>query len=215
MTEELTLAGVRAASRHSRLQLEIAGPHLALRHAPCCEQGVARVDDTDDIDTGVLTDTVTVLGVFASGTAAREAARTLARAGFTPDRIGIVYGNVRQARELAGSYSPQGALVGATLGALLIVAYVVFGGEVVRRNPLGAVLGGSVLIGAFAAIGWLSGRARVFKADEYNEFEEHAEHGDVLLSVVCNKENSVDLAQVILERAGATEIRVERSGEAI
>lgn len=177
---------------------------------------MARIQDTDEIiDTRTLTDAVTVVGAFASGTAAREAARKLERAGFAPDRIGIVAGNVRQAREMAGSYSPQGALAGAMLGALLAVAYVVLGGESVRQNPIGIVLGGMALVVAFAAIGWLAGRARLFKQDEYEEFEEHVEQGEVLMSVVCSTENGAEQAKVMLERAGATGIRVEESSEAV
>lgn len=177
---------------------------------------MARIDDTDDIiDTRTLTDAVTVVGVFSGATAASQAAGALERAGFAPDRIGIVAGNVRQAREMAGSYSPQGALVGAMIGALLAVAYVVFGGDTIRQNPVAVVLGGAALVVAFAAIGWLAGRARVFKKAEYEEFEEHAEQGEVLLSVVCGTKNGADQARLILERAGATEIRVEPSSEAV
>jgi hypothetical protein len=177
---------------------------------------VARINDTDDvIDTKTLINAVTIVGVFTSGAAAHEAARRLERAGFAPDRIGIVAGNVRQAREMAGSYSPQGALVGALLGALLAVAFVIFGGASVQGNPVAIVLGGTPLVVAFAAIGWLAGRARLFKQDEYEEFEEHVEHGEVLLSVVCSTEDGAEQARVTLERAGATEVRVEKSGEAV
>ena len=177
---------------------------------------MARVNDTEDIiDTRTLTDAVTIVGVFASGTAAREAARRLERAGFAPDRIGLVADNVRQAREMAGSYSPQGALAGAMLGALLAVAFVIFGGESVRQNGVAIVLGGLALVVAFGAIGWLAGRARVFKQDEYEEFEDHVEHGEVLLSVVCSTEDGAEQARVMLERAGAAEVRVEKGGEAV
>jgi hypothetical protein len=180
------------------------------------EQGMARINDTDDvIDTRTLVNAVTIVGVFTTGTAAREAARKLERAGFAPDRIGIVAGNVRQAREMAGSYSPQGALVGAMLGVLLAVAFVIFGGEPVQQNPVAIVLGGTALVVAFGAIGWLAGRARLFKQDQYEEFEEHVEQGEVLLSVVCSTENGAEQARVMLERSGATEIRVEKGSEAV
>ena len=177
---------------------------------------MARINDTDDIiDTRTLTDAVTVVGRFTTGGAAREAARKLERAGFAPDRIGMVTGNVRQAREMAGSYSPQGALAGAMLGALLAVAYVIFGGESVRQNPVAIVLGGVALVVAFAAIGWLAGRARVFKEAEYEEFEDDVAEGDVLMSVVCSTENGADQARAMLERAGAADVRVEQSSEAV
>jgi hypothetical protein len=177
---------------------------------------MARINDTDDvIDTRTLVDAVTIVGAFPSGTAASDAARKLERAGFAPDRIGIVAGNVRQAREMAGSYSPQGALAGAMLGALLAVAFVIFGGESVRQNPVAIVLGGMALVVAFGAIGWLAGRARVFKQDEYEEFEEHVEDGEVLLSVVCSTEDGAEQARVMLERGGARDIKVEKGSEAV
>ena len=183
---------------------------------PAGEHGVARINDTDDvIDTRTLTDAVTIVGAFSSGSAAAQAARKLERAGFAPDRVGIVAGNVRQAREMAGSYSPQGALGGALLGVVLAVAFVIVGGESVRQNPVAIVLGGSALVVAFAAIGWLAGRARLFKEDQYEEFEDHVEHGEVLLSVVCSTEDGAEQARVMLERAGATEIRVEKGSEAV
>lgn len=175
-----------------------------------------RIDDTNEIvDTRTLTHAVTVVGVFTSGAAASEAARALERAGFAPDRIGIVSDNVRQAREMAGSYSPQGALAGAVLGAILAVAYVIFGGDAVRQNPVGIVLGGAALVVAFAAIGWLAGRARVLKQDQYEEFEDHVEQGEVLLSAVCSTENGAQQARAIMKRAGATEVRGEPSSEAV
>lgn len=177
---------------------------------------MASINDTDDvIDTRTLTDAVTIVGVFPSDAKAREATSMLERAGFAPDRIGIVSDNVRQAREMAGSYSPQGALAGAMLGAILAVAYVIFGGDTVRQNPVGIVLGGGALVVAFAAIGWLAGRARVLKQDQYEEFEDHVEQGDVLLSVVCSTENGAEQARAIMTRAGVTEIRGEPSSEAV
>jgi hypothetical protein len=177
---------------------------------------MAQIQDTDDIvDTRTLTDAVTVIGVFPSGETAREAAAKLERVGYAADRIGIVAGNVRQAREVAGSYSPQGALAGAMVGALLTAAYIVFGGESVRQNPGSIAIGGVVLLVAFTAIGWLAGRARLFKKDEYEEFEDHVDQGEVLLSVVCSTADGADQAEVILESAGATDIRVENSAESV
>src|SRR6266511_3436025 len=147
---------------------------------------MAHIDDTDDVvDTRTLTGAVTVVGVFSNGSAARAATRALEVSGFPADRVGIVDDNVRNAREVAGSYSPQGALAGAMLGALLTAAVIVFGGESVRQSPGSIALGGIVLIIAFTAIGWLAGRARVFKQREYAEFEGAVEAGETLVSVVC------------------------------
>jgi hypothetical protein len=177
---------------------------------------MTRIEDTDEItDTRTLTGAVTIVGVFNSGSAAREAAQALERSGFPPDRVGIVDENVRNAREVAGSFSPQGALAGAMLGALLAAAFVVFGGDSVRQNPGSIILGGVVLIVAFTAIGWLAGRARVFKKDEYARFENAVEVGETLVSVVCETKDGAQQARGILQRSGAVAIRGEDSGEAV
>lgn len=166
-------------------------------------------------DTRTLAGAVTMVGVFSSGEAARKAAHALDVSGFPADRVGIVDGNVRNAREVAGSFSPQGALAGAMLGALLTAAFIVFGGESVRQNPGSIVLGGIVLLVAFTAIGWLAGRARLFKKDEYAKFENAVDAGRTLVSVVCESEEGADQARAILERSGAVAVRREGSGEAV
>jgi hypothetical protein len=177
---------------------------------------VTRIDDTDEIaDTRTLIGAVTVIGAFDGGAAARVAVRALGLSGFPADRVGIVDDNVRNAREVAGSFSPQGALAGAMLGALLAAAFIVFGGDAVRGNPASIALGGVVLIGAFAAIGWLAGRARVFKKGEYAELETAVEGGQTLVSVVCESEQGAEQASAILERSGAMAVRREESGEAV
>ncbi len=156
-----------------------------------------------------------MVGVFRRESDARQAAHALDIAGFSADRVGIVAKNVRQAREMAGSYSPQGALAGAMLGALLAALFVVFGGESVRQNPTGIVLGGVALVVAFTAIGWLAGRARIFKDEDYEQYEDAVEEGESLVSVVCETEDGADQARLILERAGAVEVRREESTEAV
>lgn len=177
---------------------------------------MARIRDTDDVaDTRTVTGAVTVVGSFTGGEAARSATVALGRAGFPPDRVGIVDDNVRNAREVAGSFSPQGALAGAMLGALLTAAFIVFGGESVRQNPGSIALGGLVLIIAFTAIGWLAGRARLFKQEEYADFEDAVDAGETLVSVVCESEDGADRARAILERSGAVAVRREASGEAV
>jgi hypothetical protein len=166
-------------------------------------------------DTRTLTDPETVVGVFGSEVAARRAIAALERAGMPPDRIGIVVDNVRQAREVAGSYSPQGALAGAMLGALLVAGFVLFGGEVVRANPVAILMGGFAIIGGLAFIGWLAGRARAFKADEYADVEEEVEEGEILVSVACDTPDGVDTTRALLERAGAREVKIEETAEAV
>jgi hypothetical protein len=177
---------------------------------------VARIDDTNDVtDTRTLVGAVTMVGVFSSGTAASAATHALDVSGFPPDRVGIVTENVRNAREVAGSFSPQGAFAGAMLGALLTVAYIILGGESVRQNPGSIALGAVVLIIAFTAIGWLAGRARLFKKDEYADFENAVDAGETLVTVVCESEDGADQARSILQRSGAVAVRREGSGEAV
>jgi hypothetical protein len=166
-------------------------------------------------DTAIRTHSETIVGVFDSEVAARNAIRVLEQAGMPPDRIGIVVGNVRQAREVAGSYSPQGALVGAMIGVLLVVGYLIFGGDTVRSNVAGVGLAGFAIIGGLAFIGLLAGRARAFKSDEYEEVEDEVATGEVLLSVVCDTPDGADATRALLERNGAREIRVEESGESV
>jgi len=166
-------------------------------------------------DTRTLTDARTMIGVFRSSTAAQNAAVELERAGYSPDRVGIVQDNVRQAREVAGSYSPQGALIGAGIGALLTGIFIVFGGDALQGNVFGIVIGGIALVVAFTAIGWLAGRARLFKEDRYEDYEDAAEEGETLLSVVCETQDAVDRARAILQRAGAAAVRFEEGGETV
>ena len=74
----------------------------------------------------------TLVAAFPDQERASEAAHALDAAGFPPDHVGLVAGNVRQAREATGGFSVQGAIAGAIVGALFAVALVVFGGEAMR-----------------------------------------------------------------------------------
>ena len=167
------------------------------------------------MDTRTVTGAQTIVGVFATRAAARGAMQQLQRAGMPPDRIGIVDHNVRQAREVAGSYSPQAALAGAMLGAILVVGYVVFGGEQIRQSPVGVVLGAVAIIGGLALIGWLAGRGRVLNADTYDHFERKVEEGEALISVVCDTPDGAARTRDVLARANAREVRTEEGGESV
>ena len=167
------------------------------------------------VDAPALTDAQTIVGVFDTEVGAQTAVAALERAGMPPDRIGTVVGNIRQAREVAGSYSPQGALAGAMIGALVVAAFVVFGGETVRANPVSIALGGVAIIGGVALIGWLAGRARVFKKDEFDDVEDDVAEGDVLVSVVCDTPEGVDTTRAMLERSGAREVKLKESAESV
>lgn len=166
-------------------------------------------------DASTVTGSHTINAVFDHEQDARSAVLGLERAGMPPDRIGLVTANVRQAREVAGSYSPQGAIVGAIVGALIVAAYVAFGGEQMLQNPVALAMGGFAIVGGLAAIGWLAGRARLFKQDRYEHFEDESAMGEILVSVVCETPDGADTTRAMLERAGAREVRVEESGESV
>lgn len=166
-------------------------------------------------DARVLIEGQTVVGVFRSERAAHDAVQLLERAGLTPDRIGVVKGNVRQAREVAGAYSARGALIGAIVGALLVVGLVALGGEALRQNAVGTVAGGLILVLGLAFIGLLAGRARLFKEDEYAELEDDVAEGEILVSVLSDTPDGADVARRVLERAHAADVRMEGTAEAV
>jgi hypothetical protein len=155
-----------------------------------------------------------LVAAFPDRAAAVTAAAALDAAGIPPDRVGIVAENVRQAREAAGSFSAAGAIGGAVLGAVIAVIFVVAGGDAMKQNPVAIVLGAPVLIIAFAAIGALVGRARLFQSDEYERFESAVDRGEALVTVSGPPE-LLDQARRILQEHGAVRFRREATGEAI
>jgi hypothetical protein len=155
------------------------------------------------------------VGAFPTEAATQIAMRELEAAGFPPDHVGVITDNVRQAREVAGAYSPQGAIVGALIGVLLVGAFLVFGDDSVRANGVAVALGGAPIVGGLAFIGWLAGRARVWKDDEYEEVEEEVAEGEMLVSALCRTPDSADQARAIFERAGAHDIRFEDTTEGV
>jgi hypothetical protein len=170
---------------------------------------------TIERETETAAEPQTIVGAFPTEAAALVAVRELEAAGFPPDHVGVVMDNVRQAREVAGAYSPQGAIVGALIGVLLIVAFLVFGDDSVRANGVSVALGGAPIVGGLAFIGWLAGRARVWKDDEYEEVEDEVAEGEKLVSVLCDTADGADQVRAIFERAGAHDIRFEDTAEAV
>ena len=155
-----------------------------------------------------------LVAAFPDREAAVAAATALDAAGIPPDHVGVVAGNVRQAREAAGSFSAAGAIGGAVLGAVIAVIFVVAGGDVMRQNVVAIVLGAPALVFAFAAIGALAGRARLFQSDEYERFENAVDRGEALVTVSGPPE-LLSKARRILEDRGALRFRREATGEAI
>ena len=155
-----------------------------------------------------------LVAAFPDHEAAISAATALDAAGIPPDRVGVVADNVRQAREAAGSFSAAGAIGGALLGAVIAVIFVIAGGETMRQNFVAIVIGAPALIFAFAAIGALVGRARLFQSKEYGRFENAVERGEALVTVSGSPE-LLGKARRILEEHGAVRFRREATGEAI
>jgi hypothetical protein len=155
-----------------------------------------------------------LVAAFANHEAAVAAATALDAAGVPPDHVGVVAENVRQAREAAGSFSAAGAIGGAIVGGLVAVVFVIAGGETMRQNPAAIVLGTLALIFAFAAIGALVGRARLFQSQEYERYENAMDRGEALVTVSGPPE-LLDRARRILHEHGAVRFRREETGEAI
>ena len=155
-----------------------------------------------------------LVAAFPDREAAVAAATALDAAGIAPEHVGVVAENVRQAREAAGSFSAAGAIGGAVLGAVIAVIFVVAGGDAMRQNLVAIVLGAPALIFAFAAIGALAGRARLFQSDEYERFENAVDRGEALVTVSGPPE-LLSKARRILEERGALRFRREATGEAI
>jgi hypothetical protein len=155
-----------------------------------------------------------LVAAFPDHETAIAAATALDGAGIPPDHVGVVAGNVRQAREAAGSFSAAGAIGGAIFGALLAVVFVVAGGETMRQNLIAIVIGAPALVFAFAAIGALVGRAKVFQGDRYESYELAVDRGEALVTVSGSPE-LLSRARPILEEHGALRFRREATGEAI
>lgn len=154
-----------------------------------------------------------VVGVFADGHSARAAVRFLERAGMDPGDVAVVSDNIRQARELSGSRSPQGALVGGLIGLVVFGAFVALGGPVMWSNLVALALGVAGFVGAGVAIGALAGRARLFVAERGARYETAAQAGETLVSVHVPKTDR-DRARRLLREAGAVGLREEGTAEA-
>jgi hypothetical protein len=155
-----------------------------------------------------------LVAAFLDKEAAVTAATALDAAGIPPDRVGVVADNVRQAREAAGSFSAVGAVVGAIVGGFVALVFVIAGGDVMRQNLVAIVLGAPTLVFAFAAIGALAGRARLFQRGEYERLERAVDRGEALVTVSGSPE-LLARARRILEEHGALRFRRERTGEGI
>ena len=155
-----------------------------------------------------------LVAAFRDQESAVQAATALDAAGIPPDHVGVVAENVRQAREAAGSFSAAGAIVGAIVGALLALVFVIVGGDEIRQNLVAIVIGAPILVFAFAAIGALAGRAKLFQSRKYVSYERAVERGEVLVTISGSPE-LLQRSRRILEQHGALRFRHEQTGEAI
>jgi hypothetical protein len=154
-----------------------------------------------------------VVGEFADERSARSAVRFLEHAGIPADDISVISDDVRRAREVSGSRSPQGAMIGAILGLIVLGTFVVTGGPVMWSSPVALVLGLVGFVGAGVAIGALAGRGRIFTVDRGERYEDAVEAGETLVSVhVSDAEH--DRARGLLREAGAVRLREEGTVEA-
>ena len=154
-----------------------------------------------------------VVGVFASDESARAAVSFLEHAGFPPDDVAVVRDDIRRARELTGSRSPQGSAIGIIVGLLLFVGYALVGGPPLRSDPVALALGLIGLAVAGAAIDALVGRSRAFVADRGARYEDAIASGRVLVSLHV-KDGERDRARRLLREAGATHVKEEGTVEA-
>lgn len=153
-----------------------------------------------------------VVGVFGDDRSARAAIRFLERAGFRADDVSVVRGNVRQAREMSGSRSGPGAVVGGAVAVALFVVLVAAGPPEMRANGVALALGLVGFVVAGVAIGTLAGRGRLFVADHAERHEDAVEIGETLVAVHV-PEDQHDRARGLLREAGALSVKEEETVE--
>src|SRR5207248_8336759 len=130
------------------------------------------------------------------------------------DHDAVVSESVSQARESAGSFIAAGAIVGAIVGARLALVFVIVGGDAIRQNLVAIIIGAPILVFAFAAIGALAGRAKLFQSRNYERYESAVDRGEALVTVSGSPE-LLQRSRRILEEHGALRFRHEETGEAI
>lgn len=156
---------------------------------------------------------VTVVGVFPNDDAAKAALRAMDEAGFPADRVGIIAGNVRQAREVAGSRSYTAAIIGAVIGAAIGLGFALASTMSLNNAaaiPLGMVM--FAIVGGF--IGMLAGRGKALKSRDYEKYHDAVDRGDALVTIRCDEELQ-ERARQALTSAGATRVRVEGTRETV
>jgi outer membrane lipoprotein SlyB len=152
-------------------------------------------------------------GVFETATDAKRAAERLLAAGFTPDHIIVVCSDHSKDalfqqfkhQEPAGTFAPQGAVIGSTagvvIGSLSVLASAVATGSLAlwMAGPISALAGGA----AGGLIGLMTTRG--VERELANFYQQAVLDGDILVAVDQRDAGEARLEQVaeILSASGA------------
>jgi hypothetical protein len=148
----------------------------------------------------------TLVATFGSFAGAAAALRSLEAAGFDPAHIEVVSDDARAASEVAArSYGREGFFGGLLLGAVLVLVAVFIGG--LGAWPIASAVGSVGVIGGFAVIGLVLGRAIEVRARDAPRFAAAVRGGGAVVAVDCD--TNCDVAESVFGETGANEIRDE------
>jgi hypothetical protein len=148
----------------------------------------------------------TLVAIFPSFGTAVGAVRSLEDAGFDPAHVEVVGDDPRAAAEVAArTYGREGFVGGLALGTALVLAAVFLGG--LNTWPVASVIGSVGVIGGFAVIGLVLGRAVEVRARDASLFAAAVRDGGAVVAVDCDA--NCDAAAALLHEAGATQVRDE------
>jgi hypothetical protein len=168
--------------------------------------------------TNDLSNTRTLVGVFADANSAAQAINDLKVAGFTPDSISVISKDRREVIEntdldgddnraaegtLAGSLG--GGTLGAVLGWLLAggTALIPGIGPIVAAGVFGATLTGALVGGALGGLsGALAGVG--VPEEEASEYETHFREGRTVVAVTAANGYQLESARDVFDRNNAT-----------
>jgi Alternative complex III, ActD subunit/Heat induced stress protein YflT domain len=159
-----------------------------------------------------------VFGIFSTEEQVEKAVDEMKREGFRNADISVLFPHNEGTKDFAlerGTKAPEGAVAGATSGALLggalgwlasIGVLAIPGlGPFIAAGPIMALLGG---VGVGAAVGGLTGALIGMGMPEYlaTRYEGRIKGGSILLSVHADDSKWIQKAKNILEQAGADDI---------
>lgn len=160
-----------------------------------------------------------VIGLVKDAGSAERVAIELRDAGFSPDRISVLFPDKQGTRDFAheqNTKAPEGATAGAGAGGLLggglgwlvgIGSLAIPGlGPFIAAGPILAALSGAAV---GAAVGGLTGALVGMGIPEYEakQYEGKIKDGNILISVHTDARGERKLAKEIFEKAGAEDIK--------